>query len=112
MINRITIHSGGNILSQYSGEWLYNSIERDDTGKKELLYYSTKAFDFTLNCQTKNGLWDYSVDLVSGQRNRLVDWHQGFILDSLCEYLTNNPDSPEYFFSSMKNYIIKACHSA
>ena len=36
MINRITIHSGGNILSQYSGEWLYNCIERDDTGKKEL----------------------------------------------------------------------------
>ena len=38
MINRITIHSGGNILSQYSGEWLYNLIERDDGTKKKLFH--------------------------------------------------------------------------
>jgi len=36
MIREISITSGGLILSNYSGEWLYNCIERDETGKKEL----------------------------------------------------------------------------
>ena len=36
MIREISITSGGSILSKYSGEWLYNCIERDETGKKEL----------------------------------------------------------------------------
>ena len=36
MIREISITSGGSILSKYSGEWLYNCIERDETGKKKL----------------------------------------------------------------------------
>ena len=34
MINKITIHSGGAIISEYSGEWLFTQIERDEGLKK------------------------------------------------------------------------------
>jgi len=37
MINQITIHSGGTILAQYSGEWMQNAVDRDETSKKELI---------------------------------------------------------------------------
>jgi hypothetical protein len=37
MINQVTIYSGGSILAQYSGEWMQNAIERDETDKKGLV---------------------------------------------------------------------------
>ena len=37
MIKQITIYSGGSILAQYSGEWMQNAIDRDETEKKELV---------------------------------------------------------------------------
>ena len=36
MINEVTIYSGANILSRYSGEYIEAAIERDDGGKKIL----------------------------------------------------------------------------
>lgn len=36
MINEITVYSGANILSRYSGEYIEAAIERDDGGKKIL----------------------------------------------------------------------------
>lgn len=37
MIDRITIHSGGSTLAQYSGEWMMNAIRRDEGEKRVLL---------------------------------------------------------------------------
>ena len=37
MIKRVTIHSGGTILDEYSGEWMQNAIERDEGGKRLLV---------------------------------------------------------------------------
>ena len=37
MLNRITIHSGGTTLAEYSGEWMMNAIRRDEDGKRILL---------------------------------------------------------------------------
>ena len=37
LIKKITIHSGGAIISEYSGEWLYTQIERDEKSKKNSL---------------------------------------------------------------------------
>ena len=36
LIRKVTIHSGGAIISEYSGEWLYTQIERDEKSKKHL----------------------------------------------------------------------------
>jgi hypothetical protein len=37
MIKEITIHSGGNILSRYSGEYMSNALQRDETTKIDLI---------------------------------------------------------------------------
>jgi hypothetical protein len=37
LIDRITIHSGGATLAQYSGEWMMNAIRRDEWTKRTLL---------------------------------------------------------------------------
>lgn len=37
MIDKITIHSGGSTLAEYSGEWMMNAIRRDEGGKRVLL---------------------------------------------------------------------------
>ena len=37
MIRRVTIHSGGTILDQYSGEWMANVISRDEGSKRLLI---------------------------------------------------------------------------
>jgi hypothetical protein len=37
MIDKITIHSGGSTLAEYSGEWMMNAIRRDEGSKRVLL---------------------------------------------------------------------------
>mgnify|MGYP003333016123 FL=1 len=37
MIDKITIHSGGSTLAEYSGEWMMNAIRRDEGVKRVLL---------------------------------------------------------------------------
>lgn len=37
MIDKITIHSGGSTLAEYSGEWMMNAIRRDEGSKRILL---------------------------------------------------------------------------
>ena len=37
MIDKITVHSGGSTLAEYSGEWMMNAIRRDEGGKRVLL---------------------------------------------------------------------------
>jgi len=37
MIRRVTIHSGGTILDQYSGEWMANVVARDEGSKRLLI---------------------------------------------------------------------------
>lgn len=37
MIDKITIHSGGSTLAEYSGEWMMNAIRRDEGEKRVLL---------------------------------------------------------------------------
>jgi hypothetical protein len=37
MINKITVHSGGSTLAEYSGEWMMNAIRRDEGVKRVLL---------------------------------------------------------------------------
>lgn len=58
------------------------------TGDADLLLWSTKAVDFVLAHQKVDGRWNYSLDPVSGGERRQVDFHQGFIIDSLHAFVT------------------------
>lgn len=50
-----------------------------------------EAIDFVISKQKENGVWFYSIDKISGKERRQIDFHQGFILESLFDIknLTN-----------------------
>lgn len=63
------------------------------TGETRLLEVARKAVAFTLAYQKEDGRWNYSVDLASGKEREQVDFHQGFMLESLYEYQKHSGDA-------------------
>jgi len=57
------------------------------TGEETLLEYAKKAFDFTLYHQNSNGSWNYSINPSTGEGRTQIDFHQGFVLDSIFNYI-------------------------
>ena len=55
------------------------------TTNNEYLNYIQKVVDFTLACQKGDGRWNYSIDLKTGKERSQIDFHQGYILESLYE---------------------------
>lgn len=47
---------------------------------RELAY---KMTDFTIAYQQENGCWNYSIDLKTGKERTQIDFHQGYVLDSI-----------------------------
>jgi hypothetical protein len=50
---------------------------------------ATKATDFVIHHQHPDGHWNYSIDLETGKERRQIDFHQGFILESLYEVINH-----------------------
>ena len=46
-----------------------------------------RCFHYVCKNQRNEGYWCYSIDLRSGNEKHQVDFHQGFILDCLLEYM-------------------------
>lgn len=70
--------------------------------KEDYLFdYSKQAFDFLISYQKDNGSWAYSVDLNQKRERLQTDFHQGFILDSLCNYLTYTNLSNETYVKTL-----------
>jgi rhamnogalacturonyl hydrolase YesR len=61
------------------------------TGQDELLNSANRAFEFTLSHQHDDGSWAYSMNPNTGKERNQIDFHQGFILDALCDFLKCNP---------------------
>lgn len=55
------------------------SITRDD-GLIELI---ASAVDFVLEHRQKDGRWNYSININNGAERKQVDFHQGYVLESL-----------------------------
>jgi len=73
------------------------------TQEKKLLEYSTKAFDFSLSFQKNDGSWAYSLDSVTHKERNQLDYHQGFILDSIINFITfTRKNDCKYLQSLMK----------
>ena len=69
------------------------------TGQSKLLDYSTKAIEFTIAHQEKDGRWNYSIN--NGIERSQIDWHQGFIIDSICDYVKYTDNSDKKFKDSI-----------
>jgi hypothetical protein len=80
-----------------------------------LLEYSKKAFDFLVSYQKNNGSWSYSMDIAENQERNQIDFHQGFILDSLCSFISStNLKEEKYEKTIVKGsefYLTKQFHS-
>jgi rhamnogalacturonyl hydrolase YesR len=53
------------------------------TGNQDLKKRALDAINFILAHQKDNGLWEYSIDINTGKERSQIDFHQGFILNSL-----------------------------
>ncbi len=53
------------------------------TGEERYRVMAVRAVDFVIAKQKADGRWNYSLDLKTGRERSQVDFHQGFILDSL-----------------------------
>ncbi len=73
------------------------------TGKKAFLQKAIKAVDFVLAYQEEDGRWNYSIDLNSDEEDKQVDFHQGFVLESIRNILTLT----KYTNSKYTNAILK-----
>ena len=73
------------------------SITREET----LLEYAKKAFDFTLYHQNPDGSWDYSIDPQTGKGRKQIDFHQGFVIDSIFSFIKNTKPSDDKYIKSL-----------
>lgn len=74
-----------------------NEIVQDSTIPK----LAKKYFDFLVFQQHKNGCWDYAIDLKTGKKTWLMDYHQGFILNSLYDFKKYTKQSEDKHFKSL-----------
>lgn len=72
------------------------------TGDTRLLEYSQRAVDFTLAYQYTDGHWDYSIDLKTGKQIYQIDFHQGYILDSLYDFIVYSNVNDEKYLSALR----------
>jgi hypothetical protein len=67
------------------------------SGGDELLSLSTRAVDFTVGHQGTDGSWAYSIDAETGRQRFQIDYHQGFVIDCLVDYMRfSGADDPKY----------------
>ena len=53
--------------------------------KPELKEKVIKAVQWVIFHQKEDGRWNYSVDLETGKEREQIDFHQGYVLESICE---------------------------
>lgn len=63
-------------------------------GEEESGNQAIAAVNYVINKQKKNGVWAYSENIDSGEERMQIDFHQGYILESIFNILT---------YTSMKN---------
>jgi hypothetical protein len=72
------------------------------TGRADLLERATRAVDFTVSHQETDGSWAYSIDPTSGRRRLQIDFHQGFILDALADFIRYSKASEGRYATALR----------
>jgi rhamnogalacturonyl hydrolase YesR len=73
---------------------------------KKLLDYSQKAFEYSISQQNKDGSWQFQLDPESGMERNQIDFHQGFIIDALCDYINYNKSDDEKYRKYLRNAAV------
>lgn len=72
------------------------------TNREDLLHYAVRAVDFTVAHQYDDGHWDYSIDLKNMTVRNQIDFHQGFVLESLYEFLKFTSINKKKYLNALK----------
>lgn len=59
------------------------------TGKELYKEKALGAAEFALKRQKEDGRWTYSIDVNSGKEREQIDFHQGYVIDSLYQIAQN-----------------------
>lgn len=79
-------------------------------GENKFSGYIKKVVDFTLNTQNNDGSWYYSFDYDSRKPKKQIDFHQGYVLESLLrlsKYSSINETDLKNSITSGLNYYFK-----
>jgi hypothetical protein len=68
-------------------------------GRPELLELAARCMEFTAAHQREDGSWPYSI-AAGGRTKEQIDFHQGFVLDSVDEYLAYGGPDPDGRFAA------------
>lgn len=49
--------------------------------------YAKKAVDFVLSKQHPDGHWNYSFDIKTGTERKQIDFHQGYVIDNILDFM-------------------------
>ena len=72
------------------------------TKDSKLLDPVQRSVDFVLTRQQKDGHWNYSLDIKTGTERKQIDFHQGFILESLFEIKKHMDISADLLSEALK----------
>jgi len=67
-----------------------------------LLDQARSAVNYVLTQQKPDGSWYYSIDFKTGKERRQIDFHQGFVLMSLENYMRYSGDYDSKIISALK----------
>jgi hypothetical protein len=74
------------------------SFTHDD----ELLSFATKAFNFTVSHQRDDGSWTYQLHQEKVNVRNQIDFHQGFIVESLYDFIRYSKPKNNMYFDSLR----------
>jgi len=72
------------------------------TGEEPMIAATQKAVAFIFSHQKDDGRWIYCINPDSGNEREQVDFHQGFILESLFEFHQYSKIDSEWVLSALK----------
>jgi hypothetical protein len=72
------------------------------TGDDELLSFATKAFNFTVSRQQNDGSWTYQLNQEKVNLRNQIDFHQGFILEGLYDFIRYSKTENPMFLDSLR----------
>ena len=71
------------------------------TKEKKLLDFSIKAFDFSLSFQKDDGSWSYGINPNTNNERNQIDFHQGFIIDSIINFIKYTKKNDRKYLKSL-----------
>jgi hypothetical protein len=75
------------------------------TKENILLEYSKQAFNYLMSYQKNDGSWSYNIDLDSRKEGNQIDFHQGFIIDAICDFIRFNELEGEKYLNDLRKAV-------